>query len=199
MPPLSLPDDRLKTPTPRLSTGRLVLRPVLESDAPTIQRRFPKWEIVRHLAAVVPWPYPEDGAITHIRRSLQDMAVGGRWVWAITRVGNEDDAIGLIDLRASTPQNRENRGFWLDPDFWGLGLMTEAAEAVTAFAFEVLDWSELWLSNAENNVASARVKEKQGAELIAVEPSLSVEGPGRKMVWRLDREVWRARRSDRVS
>ena len=55
------------------------------------------------------------------------------------------------------------RGFWLDPAFQGRGLMTEAADRVTDYAFRHLGWPCLWLSNAQENLASRRIKEKQGA------------------------------------
>ena len=42
-------------PTPVLETRRLILRPLRQEDVPAIQRRFPRWEIVRYLAARVPW------------------------------------------------------------------------------------------------------------------------------------------------
>ena len=53
-------------PTPVLETARLLLRPLVPADAPAIQRRFPRWEIVRWLNPRVPWPYPEDGAVRFI-------------------------------------------------------------------------------------------------------------------------------------
>ena len=48
--------------------------------------------------------------------------------------------------------------------------MTEAAQRVTSFAFNDLGWPELYLTNAVGNIASRRVKEKQGARLIDTEP-----------------------------
>jgi len=49
----------------QLQTPRLILRPLEVSDADRIQQIFPHWEIVRHLASVIPWPYPADGALTY--------------------------------------------------------------------------------------------------------------------------------------
>ena len=43
---------------PPLQTARLLLRPLALDDVPAIQEHFPRWEIVRHLASRVPWPYP---------------------------------------------------------------------------------------------------------------------------------------------
>jgi ribosomal-protein-alanine N-acetyltransferase len=52
---------------PRLETLRLELRPLGLGDAEQAQVLYPKWEIVRYLASVVPWPYPDDGVLTHYR------------------------------------------------------------------------------------------------------------------------------------
>jgi len=78
--------------TPVLHTPRLVLRPLRTKDAPVIQRRFPKWDIVRWLSADVPWPYPADGAAHHIEDRLAEMARGEKSHWAIVPKRGPADA-----------------------------------------------------------------------------------------------------------
>jgi RimJ/RimL family protein N-acetyltransferase len=73
--------------TPTLETARLVLRPLRLEDAPAAQRHFAHWEIVRWLTAVVPWPYPSNGAEIHIRKCLEQRARGERFFWAICLKG----------------------------------------------------------------------------------------------------------------
>jgi [ribosomal protein S5]-alanine N-acetyltransferase len=180
-------------PTPILETPRLMLRPIALADAPTVQRRFPQWEIVRHLNAHVPWPYPADQALTYLHRTLEEMARGEILKWAITLREDPAELIGSIDLWWKDDE-RDNRGFWLDPAFWGRGLMTEAAERVTEYAFVELGWPQLWLTNAQDNTASHRIKEKQGAVLIDLTPNDYVSGPGMRETWLLTREAWLARR-----
>jgi len=181
-------------PTPVLETARLVLSPLRPADAPALQRRFPKWEIVRWLNANVPWPYPADGAAGYIARCLAEMDRGEKHHWSIRLKAGPDELIGVIDLWPDDGVSRDQRGFWLDPEYQGRGLMTEAAQRVTEFAFRDLGWPHLWLGNAEKNRASARIKEKQGARLIAFEPTRSVEGEGKRTVWLLERNAWLARR-----
>jgi RimJ/RimL family protein N-acetyltransferase len=182
-------------PTPVLETARLILRPLAPRDVPAVQRIFPQWEVVRWLHAGIPWPYPEEGAATNMAQCLEQRAKGEKFFWAITLKGGDDTLVGRIDLWPFDGKTRDTRGFWLDPALHGQGLMTEAADAVTGYAFEVLAWPFLYLTNAVENRASGRVKEKQGAELIAVEPRDYVSGPGPSQVWRLDREAWLARRA----
>ena len=186
-------------PTPVLRTPRLVLRPLRAKDATIIQQRFPKWEIVRHLTAHIPWPYPADGAAQHIAECLEQMARGEKSFWAITLKGQPDDLIGRIDLWPDDGVSQDMRGFWLDPQFQRQGLMTEAAERVTEYAFVVLKWPHLWLSNAQGNIASRRIKEKQGAQLVDLQIGHYVGGEDSRMVWLLSREAWLARRPDVAS
>jgi RimJ/RimL family protein N-acetyltransferase len=182
--------------TPLLETRRLTLRPLSRQDVPAIQRRFPKWEVVRrYLAVHVPWPYPSDGAATHVAECLEQMARREKCYWAICLKHDPGELIGRIDLWPDDGKSRDQRGFWLDPEFQGQGLMTEAAKRITEFAFVELGWPHLWLSNAEANVASGRIKEKQGAQLIDRTPSRFVCGEVTRMVWLLRREDWLARRS----
>jgi [ribosomal protein S5]-alanine N-acetyltransferase len=188
------PEHLRMPPVPVLETERLLLRPPRESDVPTIQRRFARWEVVRYLTSDVPWPYPDDGAVVHWTRMSVDMVGRKKSHWAITLKGGDDELIGLIVLWADDGVSRDQRGFWLDPEFWARGLMTEAADRVTDYALVELGWPHLWLTNAEANLASHRVKEKQGAELIDRTPARYVYGEGVRVTWRLTREAWLPRR-----
>jgi ribosomal-protein-alanine N-acetyltransferase len=181
-------------PTPVLETARLILRPLEARDTPAIQRIFPQWEVVQYLNAEVPWPYPDDGAATNMAQCLAKRAQGLQFYWAITLKGGDDELRGRIDLWPDDGQRHDMRGFWLDPLLHGQGLMTEAAEAVTGYAFEVLAWPHLFLTNASENRASRRIKEKQGATLLLQEPWAWVGGTGVRDVWKLTREAWLARR-----
>jgi [ribosomal protein S5]-alanine N-acetyltransferase len=180
-------------PTPVLETPRLVLRPIRAEDIDAMRRRFGQWDVVKHLSASVPWPLPPDNFEVAMADTLEKMARGERCSWAITRKEDPGELIGRIDLWAETGE-RDQRGFWLDPEFWGRGLMTEAADRVTEYAFTELDWPQLYLCNAEANIASHRVKEKQGARIIDRIPATYVSGPGTRVVWLLERDVWLARR-----
>lgn len=187
------PPEPLPIP-PQLQTARLTLRPMRQADAPAIQRRFDDWEVVKFLNGDhVPWPYPADGAETYLRSSLEKRV---RYHWAIALREAPDDAIGLISLQPDDGVSREQRGFWLAREFWGRGLMTEAAERVTEYAFLELGWPHLWLDNAEANTASHRVKEKQGARIVDRVPAKWVSGEGMKVVWLLTREDWLAHRRE---
>jgi len=188
MPPQKLPH------TPVLRTRRLILRPVRAKDAPAIQRRFPKWEIVRWLDAGVPWPYPPDGAANFVAACLDEMEHDEKSHWAIILRTGPADLVGIINLWPDDGTNSGQCGFWLDGEFQGQGLMTEAVDRVTDYAFGELGWPCLYLTNAQENRASRRIKEKQGARLVDFRIAQCVSGRVSQMVWELTRKDWIARR-----
>jgi [ribosomal protein S5]-alanine N-acetyltransferase len=168
---------------------------VCTKDATVIQWRFPRWDIVRWLDARVPWPYPSDGAATFVASCLAEMDGGTKSHWAIIPRSGPADLIGIISLWPDDGVSHNQRGFWLDPEFQGRGLMTEAVDRVTEYAFEELGWPCLWLTNAQNNHASRRIKEKQGARLVDLGIGQYVSGEGSQMIWLLTREGWMSRRT----
>lgn len=177
---------------PDLETPRLTLRALTLDDAATTQHLFPRWEIVRHLNARVPWPYPDHGALTFYRDvELPAMARGEHWTWAIRLKGGPQHHIGAIGLMAG---ERDNRGFWLALPWQGRGLMTEACEPVTDFWFETLRFERLRVPKAVANATSRRVSEKQGMRVVATEDRDFVEGRLPAEIWELTREEWHSRR-----
>ena len=178
--------------TPPLETPRLFLRPLELADAEQIQILFPHWELVRYLAAQVPWPYPPDGAHRFIRDiALPAMERGEAWQWTLRLKSNPEQIIGSIDLRK---KENENRGFWLGLAWQRQGLMTEACDAVTDFWFNTLGFPILRAPKAVSNVASRRMSEKQGMRLIATEERDYVSGRLPSEIWEITAEEWRARK-----
>lgn len=171
-----------------LHTDRLVLRPLQLSDAPQTQRLFPHWEIVKFLNAVVPWPYPADGALTYYRDvTLPAVERGDEWHWTLRLTQSPDQHIGSIGLMKGKP---DNRGFWLGLPWQGQGLMTEAAIAVNDYWFDVLGFDVLRAPKAIGNLASRRISEKTGMRMIATEERDFVSGRSLCEIWELTADEW---------
>ena len=186
------PNERIVTAVPPLETPRLLLRPLTLDDAPEIQRLFPQWEIVRFLANVVPWPYPPDGAFRFIHDiSLPAIARGEEWHWTLRLKSDQEQLIGAIRLMK---REHKNRGFWIAPAYQGRGLMSEAADAVTDFWFDVLKMPVLRTEKAAANLASRRISEKQGMCLVGTVERDYVSGRQLAEIWEITAEEWRARR-----
>jgi RimJ/RimL family protein N-acetyltransferase len=187
-------DERRSGPlpaTPVLETARLVLRPMTLEDAPAVQRRFGRWEIIRHLAVQVPWPYPPDGAERFISEvALPGMERGDRMVWAIApREPPDDELIGSIDFRTDGGAHG-NRGFWLAEPWQGRGYMTEAVTAVQDHLFFEVGIERIRVTNSKRNARSRRIKEKTGAVRVAEAEIAHHEGQVDSEVWEVTRERW---------
>ena len=170
-------------------TPRLLLRPLELADAPQIQEQFPQWEIVRFLLNRVPWPYPPDGAMQHLRDvALPAMERGDTWNWTLRLKTEPETIIGFITL---TREGNNNRGFWLAPSHQGKGLMSEACEWANDFWFETLGFPVLRVSKAVANVASRRISEKQGMRKVGETESDYVSGRLPSEIWEITGDEWR--------
>lgn len=178
---------------PVLTTNRLILRPLELADAAQAQLLFPHWEIVRYLTNKVPWPYPADGTYTYYRDvALPAMERGEAWHWTLRLKTNPEQMIGSIALLKS---DKVNRGFWLALPWHGQGLMSEAAEAVTDYWFEVLKFPVLRVPKAVANTGSRRISEKQGMRVIAREEQDYVSGRFPSEIWEITAEEWQAHKA----
>ena len=174
---------------PIFHTRRLVLRAPTLADVPSYHRHFVNYEIIRHLSARVPWPYPTDGVANFLANFIIPTLGKERWAWGLFFHNEPETIIGMIELwRKGNP---ENRGFWLGQEFWGQGLMTEAVSVINTYAFEKLGFEELIFSNAVGNTASRRIKEKTGAQYLGSKPAGFVDPNFTEQeLWRLTKEQW---------
>jgi [ribosomal protein S5]-alanine N-acetyltransferase len=176
-----------------LETPRLWLKPLAMSDAPAIQRRFAVWEVVRLLNGKVPWPYPADGAVQFLTKKLGEQEAGtDNYTWGIWLKDGPDELIGIIELRPKG--GTDARGFWLSQEFWGRGLMTEAADRVLDFAFDEVGMSEITLTNAKENVRSGAVKVRQGATPVGEDTIETVSGVKARQLWKITAADWAKRK-----
>ncbi len=170
-------------------TKRLILRPLAIEDAAQIQKLFPRWEVVRYLRDVVPWPYPANGAVEFIREvALPHMASSEAWNWTLRLKSEPEQIIGNLHLRKG---DRDHRGFWMVPSWQGQGLMSEACAWANDFWFETLGFPVLRVSKAAENRASRRISQKQGMRLVSVEEKDYVCGTLSSEIWEVTAEEWR--------
>ena len=175
---------------PVLETRRLILRPLQLEDAEAVQRLFPNWEVVRYLAPQVPWPYPDDGALTYFRDfALPAIDRGEEWHWSLRLKSSPEHLIGVVCLMKN---DSNNRGFWLGLPWHRRGLMTEATVAVTDYWFDVLGFPMLRTVKAVANTASRWISEKSGMRMVATEDRDYVCGRLMSEIWEITAEEWRA-------
>jgi [ribosomal protein S5]-alanine N-acetyltransferase len=159
-----------------LATPRLRLRRFQESDVDDI------WPVVSNpdFPKMMSWAAHTDrsetlGFVQAVNRSLeQNTGV----VWAIEHEQRVIGSIGLDSMVFALRAWRIDRaelGFWLAPEQWNKGLMTEAADAVMRCGFHTIGLHKVTVGCLAHNVASRRVIEKLGF----------------RYVGRLEDDVWR--------
>ena len=142
----------------------------------------------------MPWPYPDDGAVSFIKQQFEKIDAGEEiYQWVLALRAGDGEAIGNISFRPGADHPKGNRGFWLAEPYWGQGLMTEAVSAVNDFAFGTLGIESYHVCNADSNVASRRVKQKTGAEFVGTVELLHHDGQSKAEKWKVTRAGWLAR------
>ncbi|MGE8167739.1 GNAT family N-acetyltransferase [Pseudomonas putida] len=175
-------------PLPTFFTDRLTLTPLQLADASAIQALFPQWEVVRYLDNRVPWPYPEDGALVYVRDiALPAMQAGREWHWMIRLRDQPESVIGSISL---FEQAGNNRSFWLAPQWWGHGYMSEACQVINAYWFETLARPLMVVPKAVANHGSRKVSEREGMRRVGTRTGDFVAGQMEVEVWEMTRQQW---------
>lgn len=81
---------------PKFNTERLWLKSPIAEDAVQRQKLYPRWKVVRYMAASVPWPFPDHSAESYVNNvSLPDMAKRIAWLWTIRCRKTPDDLMGI--------------------------------------------------------------------------------------------------------
>jgi ribosomal-protein-alanine N-acetyltransferase len=145
---------------PELQTDRLILRRMRLTDAEDMYDYARRPEVTRYLL----WsPHPD---ITHTRDYLQYIATryaaGSFYDWAVV-LKSSNRMIGTCGFTTiDCPHDAAEIGYVLNPDYHGMGIASEAVEAVLAFGFDQLLLHRIEARFMEGNVASLRVMEKVG-------------------------------------
>lgn len=143
-----------------LATPRLALVPVTAVHGDAIWRATEA-----SLSELKPWmPWAEEASPTaqadFAARAERAWQTSEGWPFAVSYGDEVCGVIGIDDPDRLT--SRAEIGYWIRSDLAGSGLMTEAASAVIAFAFDELGFHRLELHAAPGNHASRRVAEKLG-------------------------------------
>lgn len=147
------------TRIPTLYTDRLILRPLTVLDADDMFE-YARTPYVGPLAGWEPHKSVSE-TIVVIRNLTTPRSAYDLGVWAIVEK-HSGKMIGTIELYNHSPLFKAELGYALNPKYWGLGIIPEAAEEVIAYAFEFLSLKRLEVGIFVDNIQSKRVCEKTG-------------------------------------
>lgn len=139
-----------------------VLRPFRRGDEASLVRHINNPKIYRNTLRI-PYPYRMRDAREWVRkcRTANHARKKTDVNFAIEIDGGVAGGIGLSHI---VPRHKAEIGYWLGEEYWGKGIMTEAAKRVTRFGFKNLRLKRIYAGVFPRNRASMRVLEKAGYE-----------------------------------
>jgi RimJ/RimL family protein N-acetyltransferase len=143
-----------------LRLSRSIIREWRRGDEPSLVRHANNRKVWINLRDAFPHPYTMADADWWI-----DTASNGT---PLTSFAIEVDraAVGGIGfvLKDDIFRRSAEIGYWLGEEFWGRGIVSEALQAMTEYAFANFDLCRIYAGVFEWNTASMRVLEKAGYE-----------------------------------
>lgn len=177
-------------------TDRLYLRALQKEELPRFQKLLDVWDVVRWLA-VVPYPYTMKDAETFYNDMLDAYCKHEPQFLAMA-LKSDNLLIGGVGLHpprdADCAPGDVEIGYWLSHDFWGQGLMCEAARTARDIGFTRTDTQALTATTALNNYASQKVLSNIGMKNTGETKRAysALRGAEEVFKWRLTREEYEA-------
>jgi RimJ/RimL family protein N-acetyltransferase len=146
-----------------IETPRLIIRPIMPGDG--VEMNAAKRETWTEIHKWMPWakemPSPEEDEAVARRAHAQFLL---REDFMAVAIEKETGAIVVFTglHRFDWETRRFEIGYWARKSAQGRGLVTESANALTRYAFEVLGARAVAISHAEGNDASRAVIERLG-------------------------------------
>ncbi len=135
-----------------IKTRRLVLRELVDSDAPELASLAGDWDVAR-MTARIPYPYSEA-----LAREWMETLGAEEFVRAVTFQGALVGAVGYVP----NDDGSAEIGYWIGRPWWGQGYASEAATALVRYCFTTAGLKRLTCCHFEDNAASERVIRKLG-------------------------------------
>ncbi|MEM7535484.1 MAG: GNAT family N-acetyltransferase [Chloroflexota bacterium] len=142
-----------------IKTERLVLRPLVRTDAEDLHVFYSHPEAMRFMDS------PPHTTLAQTKEKLAQELSHSTFKWAICLSEDTEEggpAIGMVGYIGNP--GIPGMGYYLHPDYWQQGYMTEAVRATLAYGFSPsgmdLTQVELWIN--EKNIASQQLAHKIG-------------------------------------
>ena len=143
-----------------LVTKRLIMRSWKETDAESLYK-YAKDPAIGPIAGWAPHK-----SVDESRNIIKNFFCGGECYAVCLRT--DDIAIGCIELKLNEGTDMTKKddecelGYWIGKEFWGQGLIPEAARELIRHGFEDLNMNVIWCGYYDGNTKSKRVQEKVG-------------------------------------
>ena len=150
-----------------IETERLYLREITLDDQEALFRLHSNPLVQKYTGE------PVVRSIEEIEKAIENRNIHykkygyGRWA---TILKNRNQFVGWAGLAYLPEFDVIDLGYRFLPEFWGLGLATEASRAILNYGFDSLNLKKIVAIAMEENKASIRVMEKVGMEFEKMAP-----------------------------
>jgi len=152
--------DKNKTNPPLLTTARLQLRGITQTDSDDLYAIYSDMKTLEYWGQD-PVLSPAE-AWNKIKDNMQYVKGGTAILWGIA-LRDSNRLIGTCTIFRINRQNKNGEaGFILNRAHWGKGLMTEAMSHVLDYTFNELDFHRLEADTDPKNTASLALLKKLG-------------------------------------
>ncbi len=162
---------------PLIETERLLLREITLHDKQGMFQLHSNPEVQKYTGE------PPVESIVEMELAIQartkDYEKYGYGRWA-TFLKNEMQFVGWAGLAYLPEFDEIDLGYRFFPNFWGMGIATEASHAILAYGFDKLQLERIIAIAMKDNKASIRVMEKVGMKFEKFAP---YEPGGKDVVW----------------
>lgn len=147
--------------THRIETDRLILRRFHMDDA---QAMFDNWASDPEVTRYLTWPAHSSVAVSQMvmRDWVDGYERSDYYKWAITLKGDNRPVGDISVVRKNEDIGSVEIGYCLGNPWWGMGMMTEALQAVIGFLIDQAEVNRVVAEHDRNNPASGRVMAKAG-------------------------------------
>lgn len=149
-----------ETPETILKLNKSIIRRYQRSDATAIVQGANTHLVSEYMTAAFPSPYTLEDAINWIKIASEEESLH----FAIC-TPESNIVIGGCGLQHLTGEEARTKvlGYWLSPEYWGQGIMTEVVTALSHWIFQQTPLLlRLEASVVEENKGSVKVLEKAG-------------------------------------
>ena len=150
-----------------IETDRLVLREITLNDKEALFRLHSNPEVQKYTGEAVVKSVDEIAEAIKSRTINYKKYGYGRWA-AILKDGNQ--FVGWAGLAYLPEFDEIDLGYRFLPEYWGMGLATEASHAILKYGFYTLKLEKIIAIAMKENQASKRVMEKVGMKFDKVAP-----------------------------
>lgn len=149
----------MKNSVSPLKTPRLLLRPFEESDLENVFKGLSHPEVIKHYG--VSYSSLEETKIQMTYFRELEINNTGKW-WAVCSADNAVFYGGCGLNNMSVQHRKAETGYWLLPEFWGKGFISEALQLVIEYGFTHFSLHRIEAVVETDNENSIKIMKKTG-------------------------------------